>query len=76
MSQLISIISGIGYNKINFALYCQNKILKDFYTLFQNFVTGKIRRSKKDYYEQTHKETNNSDLLEKDGGTKNCIYKD
>ena len=35
-----------------FALYCQNKIPKDFfYTHFRNFVTGQIRRSKKDYYE-------------------------
>ena len=25
---------------------------------------------------QTNKQTNNNDLLEKDGGTKNCIYKD
>ena len=24
----------------------------------------------------TNKQTNNNDLLEKDGGTKNCIYKD
>ena len=24
----------------------------------------------------TYKQTNNNDLLEKDGGTKNCIYKD
>ena len=34
-----------------FALYCQNKIPKDFYTHFRNFDTGQIRRSKKDYYE-------------------------
>ena len=34
-----------------FALYCQNKIPEDFYTHFRNFVTGQIRRSKKDYYE-------------------------
>ena len=32
-------------------MYCQNKIPKDFYTHFRNFVTGQIRRSKKDYYE-------------------------
>ena len=25
---------------------------------------------------QTNKQTNNNDLLEKDGGTKSCIYKD
>ena len=24
----------------------------------------------------SNKQTNNNDLLEKDGGTKNCIYKD
>ena len=34
-----------------FAFYCQNKILKDLYTHFQNFVTRQIIRSKKDYYE-------------------------
>ena len=33
------------------ALYCQNEIPKDFYTHLGNFVTGQIRRSKKDYYE-------------------------
>ena len=26
--------------------------------------------------DKTHKQANNNDLLEKDGGTKNCIYKD
>ena len=33
-----------------FALYCRNKIPKDFYTHFRNFVTMQIRRSKRDYY--------------------------
>ena len=32
---------------------------------FSNKVTGHLL-----------KQTNNNDLLEKDGGTKNCIYKD
>ena len=29
-----------------------------------------------DQYYLTNKQTSNNDLLEKDGGTKNCIYKD
>ena len=45
------IISNIKKRQHYFALYCQNKIPKDFYTHFRNFVTGKIRRSKKDYFE-------------------------
>ena len=45
------IISNIKKRQHYFALHCQNKILKDFYTHFRNFVTGQIRRSKKDYYE-------------------------
>ena len=45
------IISNIKKRHHYFALYCQNKIPKDFYTHFRNFVTGQIRRSKKDYYE-------------------------
>ena len=44
------IISNIKKRQHYFALYCQNKIPKDFYTHFRNFVTGQIRRSKKDYY--------------------------
>ena len=27
-------------------------------------------------HNQTNEQTNNNDLLEKDGGTNNCIYKD
>ena len=45
------IISNIKNRQHYFALYCQNKNPKDFYTHFRNFVTGQIRRSKKDYYE-------------------------
>ena len=30
-----------------FALYCQNKIPKDFYTHFRNFVTGKLDNQKR-----------------------------
>ena len=45
------IISNVKKRQNYFALYCQNKIPKDFYTHFRNFVTGQIRRSKKDYYE-------------------------
>ena len=45
--EIISKIKKIHY----FALYCHNKIPKDFYTHFRNFVTGQIRRSKRDYYE-------------------------
>ena len=40
------IISNIKKIQHYFALYCQNKIPKDFYTHFQNFVTRQIRRSK------------------------------
>ena len=45
------IISNIKKRQQYFAQYCQNKIPKDFFTHFRNFVTGQIRRSKKDYYE-------------------------
>ena len=45
------IISNIKKRQQYFAQYCQNKIPKDFYTHFRNFVTGQIRRSKKIYYE-------------------------
>ena len=45
------IISNIKRRQHYFALYYQNKIPKDFYTHFPNFVTRQIRRSKKDYYE-------------------------
>ena len=45
------IISNIKKRQHYFALYFQNKIPKDFYTHFRNFVTGQISRSKKDYYE-------------------------
>ena len=38
------------YKRHYFALFCQNKIRQDFYTHCRNFVTGQIRRSKKDYY--------------------------
>ena len=44
--KIISNIKKIHY----FLLYCQNKILKYFYTRFRNFVTGQIRQSKKVYY--------------------------
>ena len=47
----IIIISNIEKRQHYFALNCQNKNPKDFYTHFRNFVTGQIRRSKKDYYE-------------------------
>ena len=36
------IISNIKKGQHYFALYCQYKIPKDFYTHFQNFVTGKL----------------------------------
>ena len=42
------IISNVKKRQNYFALYCHNKIPKDFYTHFRNFVTGQIRRSKKD----------------------------
>ena len=45
------IISNIKKRQHYFVLYCQNKIPKDFYTHSRNFVTGQIRRSRKDYYE-------------------------
>ena len=45
------ILSNIKKIQHYFALYCQNKISKDFYTHFRNFVTFQIRRSNKDYYE-------------------------
>ena len=45
------IISNIKKIQHYFALYCQSKIPKDFYTHFRNFVTGQIWLSKKDYYE-------------------------
>ena len=32
-------------------LYCQDKMSKDFYTHFQNFVAGQIRQSKKYYFD-------------------------
>ena len=44
------IISNIKKILHYFALYCQHKIPKDFYTNFRNFVTGQIRRSKNYYY--------------------------
>ena len=47
----LEIISNIKKRQHYFALYCQNKIAKDFYTHFRNFVTGQIRWSRKDYYE-------------------------
>ena len=36
-----------------FALYCQNKLPKDFYNhyFYTHLLTGQIRQSKKDYYE-------------------------
>ena len=45
------IISNIEKIQHYFALYCQNKIPKDFYTYFRNFVTGQIRISKRYYFE-------------------------
>ena len=45
------IISNIKERQHYFPLYCHNKISKYFYIHFRNFVTGQIRRSKKDYYE-------------------------
>ena len=45
------IISNVKKRQNYFALYCQNKIPKDFYAHIRNFVNGEIRRSKKDYYE-------------------------
>ena len=45
------IISNIKKRKHYFALYCQNKIPKDFLLISENFSTGKSDDQRKDYYE-------------------------
>ena len=42
----------------------------------QNLIFCDFWELKNSSHIQTNKQTNNNDLLEKDGGTKNCIYKD
>ena len=62
------------YNLIEYTLYVYTLIEYTLYiyTLIEYtlYVCTLIKCT------QTNKQTNNNDLLEKDGGTKNCIYKD
>jgi len=46
------IISNMKKRQAYLALYRKNRITKQFYNKFRNFVTAQIRKSKKDYYNQ------------------------
>ena len=68
-SEIISSIKKRHY----FVLYGQNKIPKDFYTHFRNYVTEQIRRSKNHYYEHKFYAAK-SDIKQTWGIVNNIIY--